>query len=314
MLYITSSSILFRRIVAGACGLCSALSAAANDLPYTGPISAGRLEAPPKHETSGLAASRRAADILWTHDDSGGQPVLYAVSPAGKFLGALRVQGEKNEDWEDIASYEYKGKAWLLVGDIGDNDAKRPTVSLHIVEEPLPQYLSPKSEESAKPVRTLRVRYEDGPRDCESVAVDAAGGAIYLLSKRNRPPQLYRVDLDPPHDNAIVIARRVGDVSQVPQPNAAERLLKGHLGKYRAQITAMDFAADGSAAAVVTYGDLLLFLRRQNEPWADAFSREPLRLAAHNLPQAEAVCFSADGKLIYVASEGEGHFVHYEQK
>src|SRR6185295_18401605 len=102
-------------------------------------------------------------DILWTHDDSGGAPVLYAIDTTGKKRGALHVLGVKNEDWEDLASFERDGKAWLLIADTGDNDAKRETVWLHVVEEPAPSRLSPASEVKASPAYSLRIRYEDGP-------------------------------------------------------------------------------------------------------------------------------------------------------
>jgi hypothetical protein len=163
-------------------------------------------------------------------------------------------------------------------------------------------------------VRSLQVRYEDGPRDCESVAVDVDGRAVYLLTKRDNPPRLYRVDLERPDANRIVLARHVANVSHLPQPTRSERLIKGHLGRRRAEVTGMDFAADGSAAVVVTYGDLLLFPRQPDEPWAAAFSRPPVRLPPHKLMQAEAVCFSPDGRLIYVASEGSATLVRYERR
>src|SRR5215207_9736579 len=78
---------------------------AAEQPTYIGPLAAGSLQAPPKQESSGLAISRRSPDILWTHDDSGGAPVLYAVDTSGRKRGSLRVRGVKNEDWEDMASF-----------------------------------------------------------------------------------------------------------------------------------------------------------------------------------------------------------------
>ena len=76
----------------------------------------------------------------------------------------------------------------------------------------------------------------------------------------------------------------------------------------------MDFAADGSAAVVLTYGAALLFERSPGEPWADALARKPVRLPPHNLLQAEGICFSPDGKAIYVVSEGPFPLVHYDRK
>lgn len=286
----------------------------AADLPFAGPIESGRLEAPPEKEASGLAPSQRIPGLLWTHDDSGGQPVVYAVSDSGKRRGALRVVGTKNEDWEDLASCTLDGKPWLVVGDVGDNDAERRHVLVHVIEEPRAEHLSTKTEIAASPAYTLMIAYEDGPRDCESIAVDTHERALYLLTKRDAVPRLYRVPLAAPADRRPVLARFVGAIPNVPQPTATQRGLKGPLGRRRAQVCAMDFAADRSGAVVLTYGSVLYFPRGDDESWSDALRREPCELGAHGLPQAEAMCFTPDSTRIYVASEAVPKLIRYEQR
>lgn len=302
-----------RRLFASLAWLALAAGAAEAPPPdaadFFGPITAGVMEAPPRHESSGLASSRRAPDILWTHDDSGGEPVLYAVDPAGRKRGALRVRGVKNDDWEDLASFTREGQAWLLVADIGDNDAKEGSIRLHVVAEPDPAQLKPADELEASPAYSLRVRYEDGPRDCESVAVDVAEKTIYLLTKRDPKPRLYRVPLEPAA--GVVTARLVGTVP-LGGGSDIDFVLRKLLGKKVAWPTAMDFAADGRMAAVLTYGGVFLFARQPGESWLEAFQRAPTRLAFHGLPQAEAICFAPDGRTVYVASEGEQPLVRYE--
>lgn len=302
-----------KRLLTG-CFALALTAIAATAATFHGPIIAGQLAAPPKLETSGLAISRRSPDVLWTHDDSGGAPALYAVSTTGAAVGILRIQGVKNEDWEDLASYELDGQPWLLIADTGDNDAKRATVLLHIVAEPPREQLKAGGEWSARPTRTLQVRYEDGPRDCESVAVDVAGRAIYLLTKRESVPRLYRVDLELKDGNPITIARHVAQVSRVPQPTKAQRKEKSYLGRRRGEVTAMDFTADGSAAVVLTYGSLLYYERSPGEAWAEALARDPVLLESPGLLQVEAACFSADGQQLYVAAEGTRTFVRYDKR
>ena len=112
----------------------------------------------------------------------------------------------------------------------------------------------------------------------------------------------------------MVVARKVGVVPHIPRPNIAQQRTKGYQGRRRAEVTGMDFAADGSAAVVLTYGGVLLFPRRAGEPWADALAHAPLRLSPHNLEQAEAACFSPDGKQIYVAGEGARSLVRYDRR
>jgi hypothetical protein len=282
--------------------------------PFAGPIETGKLEAPPKRETSGLAFSRRSPGILWTHDDSGGQPVLYAIGENGKRRGAVRIAGTRNNDWEDLAAYELDGKAWLVVGDVGDNDAARTHVLVHVVEEPAAEHLIAGAEITAKPAYSLHIVYEDGARDCESIAVDAGERMLYLLTKRDAVPRLYQVPLAPVAGGRPVIARLAGTVPHVPQPNTLQRAIKGHLGRRRAEVCAMDFAADGTGAVVLTYGAVLYFPRRNGETWAAALGGRPIELAEHGLLQAEAACFTPDGKQIYVASEITPRLIRYERR
>lgn len=293
--------------------LLTAAIALAADPTFTGPFAAGSLEAPPKHEASGLAASRRAKDILWTHDDSGGAPVLYAVDLTGKKRGSVRVTGVKNEDWEDVAAFQRDGKAWLLIADTGDNDAKRETVRIHVIEEPSPSDLKPSADIDIAPTYSLRVRYEDGPRDCESVAVDAIEGAIYLLSKRNAPPRLYRLPLGPSREKQVV-ARFVGEVPELAGTSPLDAVFKHLAGKKAAWPTAFDISSDGRLAVVLTYGAPVVFIREGKQTWAETMKQEPLRLLFHGLPQAEGACFSADGRSIYVVSETTPAMVRYDHE
>lgn len=290
-------------------------TAPAAEAPFAGPIVAGQLAAPPNNETSGLAASRRTAGLLWVHDDSGGAPALYAVGPDGAARGTLQIGGGvKNEDWEDLAAAELDGKAWLIIADTGDNDAKRSSVRVHFVEEPAADRLAGATMLAERPAATLRIRYEDGPRDCESVAIDTRERTLYLLTKRDTPPRLYRVALPSPLGHAELTARLAGPVPHLPPPSPAQRRMKGPLGRNWAYPCAMDFAADGSVAVVLTYGDLLLFPRQGSEAWSAAFARPPVRLPPHQLPQAEAVCFSPDAKSIFVASETIRTLLRYERR
>jgi hypothetical protein len=281
-------------------------------LPFSGPIDAATLTEPQNREASGLAASRRAPGLLWIHGDSGGEAVLYGVDAAtGERRATLRLQGCRNNDWEDVAAFERDGKAWLVVGDIGDNYARRPSIQLHVLEEPDPATLRPDAETTIVPAYTLRVVYEDLARDCESLAIDPREGAVYLISKRNAVPRLYRLPLAPSPE--LVVARYVGTVPHLPQPDLFQRVLKTPTGRYRAEPCAMDFAPDGSAAIVLTYGDTLLFPRAAHESWAEALAKPPTILGPHDLPQAEAACFSADGRTIFVTSEETRRLLRYDR-
>lgn len=272
---------------------------------WTEPATVGRLGAADLNESSGFAPSRRAAGLLWSHNDSGGEPVIYAVGADGSDRGRVRLAGATNVDWEDIASFTLDGQAYLLIADTGDNRAVRNDCRLYVIAEPDPAALAAGRELTAPVAWTIPVRYSDHPRDCESVSVDPAERAVYLLSKREHPVGLYRLPLQPASADATPAAAFLTQLDHIPQPKGPRLLVEGPPGRMAGMPVGMDFAADGRTAVVLTYMDVLLFPRQAGESWADTLKRRPQALPSVSLPQAESVCFSADGREIFVTSEGE---------
>lgn len=300
----------FALLLAGAL-LAASSSASAAQPPFVGPVEAGAMQEPRNREASGLAASPATPDLLWTHADSGDRAILHALNGRGELRGSVELDGVKAIDWEDLASYRLGDESWLCIGDVGDNAARRPHLLLHFVREPEAARLSPTQVLRLKPEFTVEVTYEDGARDCESLAVDPRERMVYLLSKREPVPRLYRLPL--PDRAGAATARQVGEVPHIPQPTAAQRLIKTPTGAYRASPCAMDFAPDGSGALILSYGNLMYFPRTRDESWADALGREPVLLAPHDLPQAEAAAFSTDGRAIFLCSEETSRLLRYDR-
>ncbi len=282
---------------------------------WSEPVTVGHLGAADLTESSGFAPSHRAASLLWSHNDSGGEPVVYALGADGSERGRVRIAGASNYDWEDIVSFTLDGQAYLLIADTGDNGAVRTDCRLYVIAEPDSAALKPGRELTVPIAWEIPVRYADHPRDCESVSVDAAEKAVYLLSKREHPVGLYRLPLLPVASGTAPAAAFLTKVEKIPQPTGPRLLVEGPPGRMAGMPVGMDFAADGSAAVVLTYMDVLLFPRKPGEPWADALRRPPQQLKTVSLPQAESVCFSADGREIYVTTEGESApVVQYRSK
>jgi hypothetical protein len=82
-------------------------------------------------ESSGVAASRRSPGVLWTHNDSGDRPYLFATDTSGAALGTFSVTGARNVDWEDIALGRCAGATCLYLADTGDNNERRSSVALY---------------------------------------------------------------------------------------------------------------------------------------------------------------------------------------
>src|SRR5687768_18401287 len=66
-------------------------------------------------ETSGLAAGRRNPDVFWTHNDSGFEPFIFALSGDGALKARVRVTGATVADWEDIEISECASGSCLYI-------------------------------------------------------------------------------------------------------------------------------------------------------------------------------------------------------
>lgn len=282
-------------------GLLFLISCAAQ--PPEGRIDA-RIADPGLLETSGLTVSPQDPQFLWALNDSGAGAQFHLMDREGNARGILRLKGIKNRDWEDLASFRTGGRSCLLAADVGDNAGKRDVVQLHVILEPTLPGPDNEIDHEAKPLWTIRFRYPDGPRDCESVAVDEKAKKVILLSKRTRPPVLYELPLGEPKSDQIIVAKRLGTVPRLPvPPNSLPH-------PHGSQPTAMDFSPDGKKAALLTYRGVFLVHRSAGQSWHEAFQQKPQQLGAHALPQAEALAFDRSGDSLYFTSEGRHPELH----
>src|SRR6478672_114497 len=234
-------------------------------------------------EISGIAASGRFTETFWVIQDGGNDALLHAISRRGSRLATVRVAGVHNTDWEDIAAFTWQGKHWLLIPDTGDNGGMRRTLQLHVVPEP-----DLVDGSQVRPAWSIAFRWPDGPRDCEAVAVDVAAGEVLLISKRRHPPELFVLPLRP-GTAALQVARRVGFLACVAQPDAESLRSNPRSARVRYQVTAADISPDDNTLAVLTYSDLLLYRRTRQATWEQAVATPPRVNDVPWLPQAEAL-------------------------
>jgi len=258
---------------------------------------AGELENTELREASGMTASARTPGILWLHNDSGSKARLYAIDHEGRHIGRLKLEEADNRDWEDIAAFVLGDTPYLLVADIGDNDARRKHVTLYIVEEP---DLTDDDKQRDEPAWRIRYTYPDGPRDAEAVAVDTAGNRALILTKRDIPPVLYAVPLAPGSDETV-IAVRLGPITSLPPPSRRDVEFAPHTKNWHWQPTAMDFAADGSAAIILTYAAIYYY--PFDGDWFGTLNQQALGLGLRGIRDAEAAAFGAHSRQFFVTIE-----------
>jgi hypothetical protein len=261
------------------------------------PVQIGTLQDATITEASGLAVSFGQSGRLWALNDSGSPPILFAFAYDGTEHGSVLLTDARNIDWEDLAAFESGGQPRLLIADIGDNLGIRDHVTLYIVDEPgLPA-------QTVTPSGRIDFRYPDGPRDAEAMAVDTSTQLAYVLSKRTIPAELYAIPLAPGTgvENELVTATFLGTVATVPQPTAADLDRAFAEKNWFWQPTAMDFAADGKSAVILTYQAAYLYRRQDNEPWLTTLQRPPLVAELGSIKGAEAAVL--DGRDLIITVE-----------
>jgi hypothetical protein len=167
--------------------LASALLVGAFAVPASAADGSGgfTIKDPRITESSGLAASRLHPGVYWTHNDQDNGPYLYAVDGStGETVARVALSGVGTP--RDIEAISVGPGNRLFVGDIGDNlGGTWPYVWIYELPEP--------TELKDQTVRATQyvVKYEDGARDAESMAVHPKTGRVYLIDKNEDGGHLY---------------------------------------------------------------------------------------------------------------------------
>lgn len=255
----------------------------------------GTLENKRINEASGIQAGRDGT--FYVHNDQ--KRDVFVIDETGRNLGSFKLDGSKSKDWEDITRIPNDGAPLLVIADTGDNKMKRDEVQLYFFPEPEAGEYNKDHDVTHR----LTVTYPDGSHDVESVAYDALGRDILLLSKRDRPPRLYRLPLEKALAEQELEAEFLAEVPTLRPPTSQDLLSSPKRGQWVSQPTALDISPDGLTAAVLTYRSLYLFRRDETETWAEAFQKEPEEFLGPPGAHDEAVGFSLDGKSVYVTTE-----------
>ena len=142
-------------------------------------------------ENSGVTLSHTQPGVFFAINDSGNEPLLFALDTSGAERGVWRIAGARNTDWEAVSVGPCGAGAadtasstpdeCVYIGDVGDNAATHQTRMIYRVPEPTAQ----RSGAGVGGLRAerLRYRYSDHPHDVEAMYV-APNGDAYLLTKR----------------------------------------------------------------------------------------------------------------------------------
>ncbi|MEV6803991.1 WD40 repeat domain-containing protein [Streptomyces sp. NPDC017248] len=261
-------AVLAGALLTGACALpaSAAPTAAGNtgDQGFT-------IKDPRITESSGLAASRQHPGIYWTHNDSDDGPYLYAVDSAtGRTVARITLRGIGSP--RDVEAISLGPHNEIYVGDIGDNfGGKWPYVWIYRLPEP--KRLTDQTVTATQYV----VKYEDGPRDAESLLVHPKTGRVYIIDKNEEGGHLYEGPETLSTSGANVF--KPGPPVDLWATDAA-------------------FSPDGRQLAVRGYFGGVYY------DWNDGRITRKGRLNVPFQGQGESVSYSADGTELMYGSEG----------
>jgi hypothetical protein len=271
------------------------------------------LQARPElEENSGVTSSTRQPGIIFTINDSGNDPLLFAFDSGGADRGVWRVTGARNVDWEaisvgpcgprpaDAAAVPSPSApdACLYLGDVGDNDAQRPTRVIYRVSEPTAERAGYVGTVTAE---ALTYRYPDRPHDVEAMYI-APNGSTFLITKRRltapdrrlRPSLVFELEASAWGNGAApAVAERVDSLSIVPGSAP------------RRQVTDAALSPDGRLLAVRTYTQLFVFATDSvTGRVAGAIRPSVCNLASLGRLPGEGVAWSGRSGKLLLTSEG----------
>jgi hypothetical protein len=262
----------------------------------------GHLQNREMNEISGIAASGINDGIYYVHNDSGDTSRFFAITSDGKIKSVIYYRGDPQiklgvRDCEDIAVGigPVKGKSYVYVGDIGDNDAIYPNITVYRIGEQK-SWIGKDSILTANAV-PLHLKYPDGPRDAETLMIDPVEKLIYIVSKRSDSVSVYTSPLNFKPNDTVVLTRRC----------------KLHFGGFRPfkWITAGDISRDGQQILLKSYDKVYYWKRSGNEPIWKTMQKKPAELYYKPEKQGEAIGFTLNGKGYCTTSEGVFAPIYY---
>jgi hypothetical protein len=252
-------------------------------------------------EASGVAVSRTQPGVVWSHNDSGNAPNLYAIDLKGRLLATVSVADVEARDWEDLSEGPCPGDAkaqqCLYIADSGNNDRSREILTIFVVVEPSISGATP-AQPLVVRAQSFRYRYPNMTEDAEALAV-LPNGDVTIVTK-GRTPEIAFFGLSQADiargimSGDVLAARYQGDTGIMPNQG---------LGRW---VTAAAISPDGTTLAVRTYSEIFFYsaeTRANGRRWRNL--NRPCFLGDVE-PQGEAIDFLDENTLLLASETSQG--------
>ncbi|MET4082611.1 hypothetical protein ABIB40_002571 [Pedobacter sp. UYP30] len=236
-------------------------------------------------EQSGVASSGINESILYIHQDSGNAPVVNIINTDGKSIGKITLLGVQNRDWEDIAvgPGPEKDKSYIYVGNIGDNDAVYPEVTIYRFLEPEIAKGDEQQNFSITQFDRITLKYPNAPRNAESLMIDPLSKDIYIASKESNHSYVYK--------------------ASYPQSTSSTTMLIPLVELPFDKITGGDISPDGQEILLRSKAGVWYWHRSNGETISTTLLKTPTAVSINPEHQGEGICFAHNGSGFYTNSE-----------
>lgn len=241
---------------------------------------------PKKIKESSAVEVTEKSDLIWTLEDSGNKPLLFALNIKGELINTVEITNAQNKDWEDLTS-DKDGN--LYIGDFGNNANERKDLTIYKINA------SDLTERQASFAEKTTFFYPEQvsfpPKkserfyDVESFFLFENN--FYLFTK-NRSSKfdgttlLYQVPNKPGHHPAKLL----GSFKTCDNFN-------------HCAVTSADISPDGKKVALLSSDKVWIFT---DFTAPDFLSRKVQQIDLKNFTQKEGICFVSNDKL-YITDE-----------
>lgn len=284
--------------------VCEGLLCDGPDDPFLPAQQVGTIQPVAINEASGLSASRQNQDVLWTHNDSGGGNVIYALRTDGTLLGTYTIGSGSAVDTEDIAigPGPTPGVDYIYWGDIGDNGNSRSKIVIKRVAEPVVDPDQAPVSVTLNNIDLITLQYPTGAdapseKDAETMFVDPVNGDVYVVTKRAVPNRIYRAAY-PQSTSSTIVMERVVDL-----PSEFD----GTPGSWDGGPTGGEVSPDGSLIIIRQYSwknpAAAIWYRPAGTNLWDAFAGDRCDVSLQSDGAGEAICWDPDGLGFYTTQD-----------
>ena len=260
----------------------------------------------PITEASGLVMSRKNgnANILWTHNDSGGGTAIFAFKEAGGMLAKYTIGGATNNDWEDIAigPGPTSGVDYLYVANCGSGAANPREI--YRVAEPTVSHSQSFTTGTIASADVDTFSFTAPSTNCEAIFVDPVTGDLFWVEKDTTGyVGLYRCP-------ASQLTAGSRDITWT----LVKSIQVNRVGGIGA--TAADISADGKYIIIRNYEEATVWKRdvAAGETVSEAFNDRPTGDSYVDFTFSgliESIAFNPDRTRVYHLAEGTTTILKY---